>query len=415
LCIERGGEVFDFRPSLPILVYRPESLTAGRHLMGQLANGNQPERLFENGRVHHKSRNCHCEERFLRRSNSLFAHWRLLCFARDDTCGGIFKHSEKDVTMITLNDVRSAGQTIAPYVKRTPTERNHTLSERLRTNVYLKLELFQKTGSFKPRGAFNKMLHLRDEEKERGVVAVSGGNFAQGVAYAGKVLGVRTHIVMPQYTPHNYVAATKSYGAQVELLPDVQAAFDRAEEYKRQGWIYFHPYDDPDIMQGHGTIGLELLEDVPQLTDVIISVGGGALMGGNAVAIKELKPSVRIWTVETEGADAMGRALQAGKVVHIRPTSLAKTLGAPYVAADALWIAQRHVEDHIIVSDAQAFRAQVLLLERAKVLAELAASCTLAAAERLQDNFSSADHVVLVLCGGNVSLDDLTEYKRLLE
>jgi threonine dehydratase len=308
--------------------------------------------------------------------------------------------------MITLNDVRSAGQTIAPYVKRTPTERNHTLSERLRTNVYLKLELFQKTGSFKPRGAFNKMLRLRDEEKERGVVAVSGGNFAQGVAYAGKVLGVHTHIVMPQYTPHNYVAATKSYGAQVELLPDVQAAFDRAEEYKRQGWIYFHPYDDPEIMQGHGTIGLELLEDVPQLTDVIISVGGGALMSGNAIAIKELKPSVRIWTVETVGADAMGRALQAGKVVHIRPTSLAKTLGAPYVAADAL---------RIVVSDAQAFRAQVLLLERAKVLTELAASCTLAAAERLQDDFSNDDHVALVLCGGNVSLDDLTEYKRLLE
>jgi threonine dehydratase len=258
------------------------------------------------------------------------------------------------------------------------------------------------------------MLRLRDEEKERGVVAVSGGNFAQGVAYAGKVLGVHTHIVMPQYTPQNYVAATESYGAQVELLPDIQAAFDMAEEYKRQGWIYFHPYDDPDIMQGYGTIGLELLKDVPQLTDVIISVGGGALMSGNAVAIKELKPSVRIWTVETEGADAMGRALQAGKVVHIRPTSLAKTLGAPYVAADALRIAQRQVEDHIVVSDAQAFRAQVLLLERAKVLTELAASCTLAAAERLQDDFSNDDHVALVLCGGNVSLDDLTEYKRLL-
>jgi threonine dehydratase len=317
--------------------------------------------------------------------------------------------------MITLNDVQNARALIAPYVKRTPTERNHTLSERFGTNIYLKLELFQKTGSFKPRGAFNKMLRLSDEEKERGVVAVSGGNFAQGVAFAGKVLGVGTLIIMPEYTPTNYIEATKSYGAQVELLPDVQEAFDMAQEYECQGWNYFHPYDDPEVMQGYGTIGLELLEDVPELSDVIISVGGGGLMSGITVAIKELKPYVRIWTVETEGCDAMAKALQAGRVVQIQPTSLAKTLGAPNVAADALRVAQRLVEDHTVVSDQEAFRAQRLLLERAKIITELAASCTLAVAERLQDCFTNENHVALILCGGNVSLDNLIEYKRLLE
>jgi threonine dehydratase len=293
--------------------------------------------------------------------------------------------------------------------------RNHTLSQKFGTNLYLKLELFQKTGSFKPRGAFNKMLRHCDEARERGVVAVSGGNFAQGVAYAGNVLGIRTRIIMPEYTPPNYIEATESYGAEVELAPDVQTCFDVAEQYSRQGWDYYHPYDDPEVMEGCGTIGLELLEDVPELSDVMISVGGGGLMSGITVAIKGLKPDVRIWTVETEGADAMGRALQAGQVVQIQPTSLAKTLGAPYVAADALKIAQQFVQEHVIVTDREAFEAQRFLLERAKVLTELAASCTLAAAERLRDDFSTDNHVALVLCGGNVSLDTLTEYRRQFE
>jgi len=313
--------------------------------------------------------------------------------------------------MITVDDVKGACSRIAPYVRRTTITRNHTLSEKLGTNLYLKLELFQKTGSFKPRGAFNKMLRHRDEARERGVVAVSGGNFAQGVAYAGRILGVRTRIIMPQYTPENYIEATRSYGAQIELVPDVQTAFHTAEQYHRQGWSYCHPYDDPEVMEGYGTIGLEIVEDVPGLSDVIISVGGGGLMSGITVAVKGLRPAVRVWTVETEGADAMGRALQAGQVVQIQPTSLAKTLGAPDVSADALRIAQQHVRQHVIVTDREAYEAQKFLLERAKVLTELAASCTLAAAEKLQEHFSADNHVVLVLCGGNVSLDTLAGYR----
>ena len=316
--------------------------------------------------------------------------------------------------MITLNDIQSAREMIASYVKRTPIQRSHTLSEQLGTNIYLKFELFQKTGSFKPRGAFNKMLRLRDEEKDRGVVAVSGGNFAQAVAYAGSVLGVRTRIIMPEYTPKNYVEATQSYGAKVELLPDIASAFETAEQYQLKGWNYFHPYDDREAKQGYGTIGLELLEDIPELTDVFISVGGGGLISGIAIAIKELKPSVSVWSVETEGADALGQALHAGEVVQIQPTSLAKTLGAPNVAADALLVAQQHVKSHTVVSDKEAFEAQKLLLERVKVATELAASCTLAAARRHQAQFTNDNHVALILCGGNISLDDLIEYKRLL-
>lgn len=312
--------------------------------------------------------------------------------------------------MINLADIHDAHNRISAYVKRTPLERNETLSRGLGTNIYLKMELFQKTGSFKPRAAFNKMLSLSKEEREHGVVAFSGGNFAQGVAYAGRVLGVTTRIVMPAYTPASYIEATRSYGAQIEIVPDISAAIARVGQYREQGWVFMHPYDDPFVFAGNGTMGLEIVEDVPDITDLLISVGGGGLMTGVITAIKSLKPSTRIWTVETEGSDALAQALQAGQVVEIKPTSLAKTLGAPNIAAAALAVAQKHVTQHLVVTDAEAIQEQGFLLERAKLITELAASCTLAAARRIQPQFSPPDHVVLVLCGGNVSVKTLLEY-----
>ncbi len=316
--------------------------------------------------------------------------------------------------MITIDDVHAARQRVLLYIRRTPLEKNQTLSRMLGTNVYLKYELFQKTGSFKPRGAFNQMLQLSPSQREKGIVAVSGGNFAQGVAYAGQVLDVRTLICMPAYTPQNYLEATRAYGAEVEIVPTIADAFSKTEEYQRQGKSFLHPYDDPAMMAGNGTAGLELLEDLPEATDVFISVGGGGLLGGMITALKGIKPEIRIWSVETEGADTLGQALKAGKVVHIQPTSLAKTLGGPYVAADTLEMAQKHIQEHILVSDKEAFLAQRTLLERCKVLTELAASCTLAAAEKAREALHVGDHVVLLLCGGNVSLDNLIDYRQQL-
>ena len=286
--------------------------------------------------------------------------------------------------MIALEDVRRARVQIAPYVKRTTLERNATLSRELGANVYLKLELFQKTGSFKPRGAFNQILQLTPDQRKHGVVGVSGGNFAQGLAYAARELDTPALICMPESTPRNYVEATKAYGAAVDLAPTISQAFAKADRYKAQGWNLLHPFDSPYQMAGAGTIGLELLEDLPELTDVVISIGGGGLIAGITVAVKALKPEARIWGVETEGSDAMGQALRAGKVVQITPTSLAKTLGSPYAAEDALALMQRHLEQHVLVSDKEAFEAGVFLLERAKLNTELAASCTLAAATASQ-------------------------------
>jgi len=316
--------------------------------------------------------------------------------------------------MITLQDIQDARQRIEPYIRRTPLEKNRTLRQNLGTSVYLKLEIFQKTGSFKPRGAFNQALQLSQEQRKNGIVATSGGNFAQGVAYAGQTLGIGTLICMPAYTPRNYIEATQSYGAEVVLAPTFPEALELAQTYQRQGRTLLHPFDNPNQMAGNGTLGLELLEDLPEMTDVIISIGGGGLIAGIIVAIKALKPSVRIWGVETEGADTMGQALKAGKVVQIQPVSLAKTLGAPYVAEDALTLAQKHLERHILVTDKEAFEAQLYLLERAKVMTELAASCTLAAANKLNGNFGNEAHVVLLLCGGNASLENLMDYQRLL-
>ena len=311
--------------------------------------------------------------------------------------------------MIAFKDVQQARERIAPYIKRTPTIRSHTLSEMLGANAYLKLELFQTTGAFKVRGAFNKILSELDHAKRSGIVAVSGGNHAQAVAYAGKVLGCRSVILTHRSTPRNYLEATRGYGAEVIQLEDISEAFAKARDYEQQGMLFVHPFDDRLVMAGQGTLGLEILEDVPAVTDVFVSIGGGGLMSGTAVAVRSQK-NVRFSGVETEGADAMALALQAGHPVEIRPTSIAKTLGAPSVSPATLAMAKAHLLSVTVVSDREAVEALAILLERAKILTEPAASCTLAAALRAKERFRPDDHVVLVLCGGNLGLEDLCEY-----
>src|SRR5579884_296991 len=311
--------------------------------------------------------------------------------------------------MISLADIRAAQERIRPCIKRTVTVRSRTLGEMLGTNIYLKLEIFQTTGAFKVRGAFNKILVELDAARTNGVVAVSGGNHAQAVAYAGKLLGCRTVILMLHTTPRNYLDATRGYGAEVVQFDDILQAFTKARDYEREGMLFVHPFDDPLVMAGQGTLGLEMLEDVPELTDVFVSIGGGGLMSGAAVAIRSQK-KVRFWGVETEGADAMARALDAGHPVEIRPTSIAKTLGAPAVSEATLAIAKEHLASITVVSDKEAIQALALLLERTKILTEPAASCTLATAIRMKQHFRPEHHVALILCGGNLGVSDLCEY-----
>jgi threonine dehydratase len=310
-----------------------------------------------------------------------------------------------------ISAIKQAQQRIKPYVKRTKLEHSETLSKYLGTNVFVKFELFQKTGSFKVRGAFNKLLSLSAEERKRGVVAISGGNHAQAVAYATNVLDVDAVVLMPQTTPKNYLEATRNYGATVDLQPTIRDAFNKIKDYESQGRIFIHPFDDPLVMAGQGTLGLEIMEDLPETTDIIISIGGGGFEGGVSTAVKAIKPGLRIWGVETIGADAMSQALKAGHPVELSAiTSIAKTLGAPSVSDRTLALAQEHLEEVVVVTDDEAVQALKFILERLKVLTEPAASCTLAAASRLKDQFSKDNNLVLIFCGGNISVEDLCKY-----
>jgi threonine dehydratase len=273
------------------------------------------------------------------------------------------------------------------------------------------LSSFKKTGSFKVRGAFNKLLSLSAEERKRGVVAISGGNHAQAVAYASNVLDVDAVVLMPQTTPKNYLDATRNYGATVDLQPTIKDAFNKIKDYESKGRIFIHPFDDPLVMAGQGTLGLEIMEDLPGTTDIIISIGGGGFAGGVSTVVKAIKPEVRIWGVETVGADAMSQALKAGHPVELSAiTSIAKTLGAPSVSDRTLALAQENLEEVIVVTDGEAVKELKFILERLKVLTEPAASCTLAAALRLKDQFTKDSNLVLIFCGGNLSVDDLCKY-----
>jgi len=312
---------------------------------------------------------------------------------------------------LTLELICRARQRLRGLVHRTPLIHSTTLSDHLGAPTFLKLECLQKTGSFKPRGAFNRMLELSEEEKKKGVVAASGGNHAQGVAYAARHLGIAATICMPESTPRNYLDATRGYGADIVLCADITAAFAGTSRLQQQGRVLVHPFDDAFVAAGQGTVGLEILEDLPGASRVYVSIGGAGFIGGIATAIRTIKPDARIIGVETHGADAMSQSLAAGKLVELPAiTSIARTLGAPKVCDFTYRLVRDLVEEVVVVDDAATVRAMFLILERTKYLTEPAAACCLAAAETQRDTFTAKDQIVLVLCGGNISTEDLAGF-----
>jgi threonine dehydratase len=216
---------------------------------------------------------------------------------------------------------------------------------------------------------------------------------------------------MPAGTPRNYLDATRAYGADIILCPNIRTAFDEASRLQQQGMFPVHPFDDPYVAAGQGTVGLEILEDLPTATRIYVSIGGGGFITGIASAIRAIKPDARIIGVETHGADAMAQSLAAGKLVELPAiTSIARTLGAPKVCDFTYNAVREFVEEVVVVDDAAAVRALFFLLERTKHLTEPAAACCLAAAEQHRDRFTAADQIVLVLCGGNIGAEDLASY-----
>ncbi len=311
--------------------------------------------------------------------------------------------------LVELSDIIKAQQTIAGYVHKTPIMSSATLGRRTDVNLHFKAEVFQKTGSFKPRGALNKLHNLTHEERKRGVITVSSGNHAQGLAYASSILGIPATVVMPEKTPKNKINATKGYGAEVILHGRVEDLMTKClEVQKERNLTMVHPFDDPLIIAGQGTIGLEILEDFPDVEWVFVPIGGGGLISGIATAIKLKKPDVKIVGVEPTGASAMLQSVQQNAVVHLdKVDTIAEGLGAPSAGEYTLAHVKRYVDDLVLVSDSEIIQGLHLILERCKILTEPAGAAGFAALLFKKVDVPSGAQVVCVLSGGNLDLKRL--------
>lgn len=315
---------------------------------------------------------------------------------------------------VTLSDIRAARDRIAGAVYRSPCPYSLLLSRLCNSKIYCKLDHLQVTGSFKERGARNRLSKLSDEQKSRGVIAASAGNHALALAYHGKQLGIPVTVVMPVWAPLTKVTNCRTLGANVIQQGE---SFDEAKSRAMQlcderQMTYVHGFDDDDIIAGAGTIGLEILEDVPDVDAVIIPVGGGGLIAGAAVALKALKPGVRVIGVETQNAPTLRASLDAGKIVKIpsKPT-LADGLAIAEVGARCYELAKQFVDDVVLVDEAHIARAVLRLLELEKTVLEGAGAASLAAMLQ-HDLHLDGRTVVLVLCGGNI---DLTQISRVID
>jgi threonine dehydratase len=319
-----------------------------------------------------------------------------------------------DKLTISLADVQAARERLRGAIYYSPCPHSQMLSALTGQQVYLKLENLQMTGSFKERGALNRIAMLTPEQAARGVVAASAGNHAQGVAYHATARGIRALIVMPLATPLVKVTATRGFGAEVVLHG---ANYDEAcEEATRlcaaQGMTFIHPFDDASVMAGQGTIGLELLEQVPQLEAVVVPIGGGGLIGGIACAIKESRPDIRIVGVQTSRLPSMLAARAEGHPVTVEPSTTIADGIAVRRAGDVTYpVVERYVDEIVTVDEDEIASAILVLLEREKTLAEGAGATALAALLQKKTTLPGV-HTAVLVCGGNI---DVTLLSRIIE
>ncbi|MEZ3181695.1 threonine/serine dehydratase [Streptomyces pimonensis] len=317
--------------------------------------------------------------------------------------------------MIGIADIETAAGRIAGHVVRTPTVPSPGLSALLGVPVTAKLELLQRTGSFKVRGAAAKLLSLSEAERAAGVVAVSGGNHGIALAVTAAALGVKATVVMPRSAPVRAVEIAESAGASVRVTDDMDGAFALMTRIRQEGPTLVHPFDDPVVIAGQGTVGLEFAEDADDLTDVLVSVGGGGLISGVAAALRARRPGVRVWGVETEGAQAMSEALAADGPVPVRLTSIVSTLSAPAVSRLTYEHVSELVTEVLVVPDREAVRGSLELADHAKVWAEPAAGCLLPAARRVLERVGEGARLGLVVCGGNATTGDMIAWTEHFE
>jgi threonine dehydratase len=306
--------------------------------------------------------------------------------------------------MIPVSEIRAASQRLAGTIHRTPILTALSIGARAGVELRLKCECFQKTGSFKPRGALNKVLSLSATERSRGLVTVSAGNHAQAVAWAARHVGAPCVVVMPTAAPRSKLDAVRGYGAEVVLHDDRATLFDKLREVEAaRNLTFVHPFDDAVVLAGAGTIGIEILEDAPDVEVVIVPVGGGGLLGGVASAIKGLAPRVRVIAVELEAGPGLGPALAAGKPVPApRPDTLADGMTPPFVGELPLAIAREAVDEVVTVTEAEIIEAMACLITRAKLYVEGAGAAATAALVAGKIKARAGACVVSIVSGGNV-------------
>jgi threonine dehydratase len=314
------------------------------------------------------------------------------------------------VKILGLEDFEAAYSRVAPHIHQTPLLTSRILSERTGFDVRLKAEMFQRTGSYKIRGPLNKFTFLTDEERRRGVICSSAGNHAQGVALAAQIHDIHAVVVMAENATPSKVAATRGYGADVVPYGTIwDEANDKAKELVRErGYTYVHPFDDLQLIAGQGTVGLEIVRDWPDVEVVVVPIGGGGLISGVAMAVKAMKPSIKVVGVESSGAPGMRDSVKAGAVVTLdRVDCIIDGLRVKRVGETTFEIVRRFVDDIVALPDADIFDAMIWIMSHAKLVVEGAAAAPVAALLHGLIDAPRGSKVACVLSGGNVNLEQL--------
>ncbi|MDP8958257.1 MAG: pyridoxal-phosphate dependent enzyme [Actinomycetota bacterium] len=312
---------------------------------------------------------------------------------------------------VALSQVLEARRTIEARLHRTPVFSSSQLGERLGCLLYLKAELFQKTGSFKPRGALNRLLTAHPEELSPGLITVSAGNHAQGLAWAAREVGVACTVVMPAAASAAKAAATRGYGAEVILHGTISEAFEHMEHLRRQrGLLLVHPFDEPAIVAGQGTVGLEILEQVPEVDVVVCPLGGGGLISGIALALKSQRPEVRVYGVEPAGAAVMRRSWEEGRPVRLASVeTFADGLASPVAGELTYPMTRRYVDDILVVTEEEILSGVRALMTFAKLYPEGGGAAATAALLAGKVPLQPGETVVSVVSGGNLEPERLAE------
>ena len=309
--------------------------------------------------------------------------------------------------MICLSDIITAKKRLAGKIDKTPLLSFDSLNEIIGSDVYFKAEIFQKTGSFKIRGVLNKLNSLTKEQKRRGVVAISVGDHAISLAFAASLLGIPCVVVMPKNVVRSKVEAAKKLGAKIIFKKDNLWA-ECLKIQEQDGLIPIHPFDDPFIIAGHGTIGLELLHDLPDVSAVFVPIGGGGLISGVAAAVKLKKPKVKIIGVEPVGAPTMFLSLLRGDIIRLRKRhTIADGLSSPFVGKYTMALTKKYVDEIVLVSDREIIKSMKTILKYCKILVEPSAAAAFAAILCRKSKIKSGAKIVCLLTGMNMGTDEL--------